>query len=58
VRAVGEMGKALAVVVGGSMAGLACAHATTTAGWNAVVLEKAVMPAARGSMSTGLGLDY
>jgi 2-polyprenyl-6-methoxyphenol hydroxylase-like FAD-dependent oxidoreductase len=52
------MGKGSAVVVGGSMAGLACAHATATVGWNAVVLEKAATPAAKGSMSTGLGLDY
>jgi 2-polyprenyl-6-methoxyphenol hydroxylase-like FAD-dependent oxidoreductase len=58
VRAVGEMGKGSAIVVGGSMAGLACAHATATVGWNAVVLEKAATPAAKGSMSTGLGLDY
>ncbi|KQK17814.1 uncharacterized protein LOC100839355 [Brachypodium distachyon] len=50
-----EMGKGVAVVVGGSVAGLACAHAVAEVGWKAVVLEKAAAPAA-GSGGTGAGL--
>jgi len=34
----GERGKA--VIVGGSIAGISCAHALTLAGWNVLVLEK------------------
>ncbi|CAM0910145.1 unnamed protein product [Alopecurus aequalis] len=52
-----EMGKRVAVVVGGSVAGLACAHAAAEAGWKAVVLEKAAGPAAGGGTGAGLGLD-
>lgn len=52
-----EMGKGVAVVVGGSVAGLACAHAIAAAGWDAVVLEKAAVPAAGGGTGAGLGLD-
>ena len=56
--AVGEMGKKrVAVVVGGSLAGLACAHAVAGAGWDVVVLEKAAAPAAGGGTGAGLGLD-
>ncbi|KAK2630721.1 hypothetical protein QOZ80_6AG0544120 [Eleusine coracana subsp. coracana] len=53
------MGKGVAVVVGGSVAGLACAHAAAAAGWDAVVLEKAAAPAAGagGGTGAGLGLD-
>uniref|UniRef100_A0ACD5UHD9 Uncharacterized protein n=1 Tax=Avena sativa TaxID=4498 RepID=A0ACD5UHD9_AVESA len=51
------MGERVAVVVGGSVAGLACAHAAAGAGWKAVVLEKAVGPAAGGGTGAGLGLD-
>ncbi|KAL6839432.1 hypothetical protein ACP4OV_030702 [Aristida adscensionis] len=51
------MGKRVAVVVGGSVAGLACAHAVAGAGWDAVVLEKAAAPAAGGGTGAGLGLD-
>jgi hypothetical protein len=51
------MGKGLTVVVGGSVAGLACAHAVAAAGWDAVVLEKAAAPAAGGGTGAGLGLD-
>lgn len=52
-----EMGERVAVVVGGSVAGLACAHAVAGAGWKAVVLEKAAGPAAGGGTGAGLGLD-
>jgi NAD(P)-dependent dehydrogenase (short-subunit alcohol dehydrogenase family) len=51
------MGERVAVVVGGSVAGLACAHAAAGAGWKAVVLEKAAGPAAGGGTGAGLGLD-
>ncbi|PUZ60080.1 hypothetical protein GQ55_4G095100 [Panicum hallii var. hallii] len=51
------MGKRVAVVVGGSVAGLACAHAVAGAGWDVVVLEKAAAPAAGGGTGAGLGLD-
>jgi 2-polyprenyl-6-methoxyphenol hydroxylase-like FAD-dependent oxidoreductase len=45
--------KGVAVVVGGSVAGLACAHAAAAAGWDAVVLEKAAAPAAGGGTGWG-----
>lgn len=51
------MGKRVAVVVGGSVAGLACAHAVAGAGWELVVLEKAAAPAAGNGTGAGLGLD-
>ncbi|XP_040381405.1 aurachin C monooxygenase/isomerase [Oryza brachyantha] len=51
------MGKRVAVVVGGSVAGLACAHAVAEAGWEAVVVEKAAAPATGGGTGAGLGLD-
>ncbi|RCV22500.1 hypothetical protein SEVIR_4G237000v4 [Setaria viridis] len=51
------MGKRVAVVVGGSVAGLAGAHAVAGAGWDVVVLEKAAAPAAGGGTGAGLGLD-
>lgn len=51
------MGKKVAVVVGGSVAGLACAHAVAGAGWEVVVLEKAAAPAAGSGTGAGLGLD-
>ena len=52
-----EMSKMVAVVVGGSVAGLACAHAAAEAGWKAVVVEKAAGPEAGGGTGAGLGLD-
>jgi len=51
------MGKRVAVVVGGSVAGLACTHAVAGAGWELVVLEKAAEPAAGSGTGAGLGLD-
>lgn len=51
------MGKMVAVVVGGSVAGLVCAHAVAGAGWEVVVLEKAAAPAAGSGTGAGLGLD-
>ncbi|KAL5224694.1 hypothetical protein ABZP36_011333 [Zizania latifolia] len=51
------MGKRVAVVVGGSVAGLACAHAVAEAGWEVVVVEKAAVPAGGNGTGAGLGLD-
>ncbi|BAF19904.1 uncharacterized protein [Oryza sativa Japonica Group] len=51
------VGKRVAVVVGGSVAGLACAHAVAEAGWEAVVVEKAAAPGAGSGTGAGLGLD-
>ncbi|RVX19690.1 hypothetical protein CK203_005326 [Vitis vinifera] len=36
--------KPKAIIVGGSIAGVSCAHALTLAGWNVVVLEKTCAP--------------
>ncbi|KAG6391290.1 hypothetical protein SASPL_149043 [Salvia splendens] len=44
-------------VVGGTIAGLSCAHALITAGWGVVVLEKTSSPATGCATGAGLGLD-
>lgn len=49
--------KGKAVVVGGSIAGLSCAHALIAAGWGVVVLEKTSCPATGCGTGAGLGLD-
>ncbi|GFP96044.1 rosmarinate synthase [Phtheirospermum japonicum] len=49
--------KGKAVVVGGSIAGLSCAHALIAAGWEVVVLEKASSPPTGCATGAGLGLD-
>lgn len=49
--------KGKAVVVGGSIAGLSCAHALIAAGWGVVVLEKTSCPATGCATGAGLGLD-
>ncbi|XP_031373807.1 uncharacterized protein LOC116188525 isoform X2 [Punica granatum] len=46
-----------AVIVGGSIAGLSCAHALRLAGWEAVVLEKSGEPPNKSPTGAGLGLD-
>ncbi|KAL8063494.1 hypothetical protein ABFX02_01G029600 [Erythranthe guttata] len=51
----GKKGKA--VVVGGSIAGLSCAHALIAAGWQVVVLEKTSSPPTGCATGAGLGLD-
>ncbi|CAM8949520.1 unnamed protein product [Rhodiola kirilowii] len=51
------MTKPKAVVVGGSIAGICCAHALTSAGWDVVVLEKASSPPTKSTTGAGLGLD-
>ncbi|KAF8370206.1 hypothetical protein HHK36_031758 [Tetracentron sinense] len=45
-----------AVVVGGSIAGVSCAHALIAAGWDVVVLEKSCAPPTRCPTGAGLGL--
>lgn len=55
----GEMGakKARAVVVGGSIAGVSCAHALILAGWDVVMVEKSCAPPSGSPTGAGLGLD-
>ncbi|XP_020588150.1 uncharacterized protein LOC110029975 isoform X2 [Phalaenopsis equestris] len=48
-------GKAL--VVGGSIAGLSCAHALITAGWELTVIEKSSSPSSGSPTGAGLSLD-
>ncbi|KAJ8429379.1 hypothetical protein Cgig2_002001 [Carnegiea gigantea] len=50
------MGKK-AVVVGGSIAGVSCAHALSAAGWEVVVLEKSSSGPTGSPTGAGLGLD-
>lgn len=49
--------KAKAVVVGGSIAGISCAHALIAAGWDVVVLEKARSPSTGNATGAGLGIN-
>ncbi|RZC64042.1 hypothetical protein C5167_025822 [Papaver somniferum] len=49
--------KARAIVVGGSIAGICCAHSLITAGWDVVVIEKSGSPQTGISTGAGLGLD-
>ncbi|GFZ08401.1 FAD/NAD(P)-binding oxidoreductase family protein [Actinidia rufa] len=51
------MKKGKAVVVGGSIAGLSCAHALIAAGWDVVVVEKSTSPPSGSPTGAGLGLD-
>lgn len=46
-----------AVIVGGSIAGVSCAHALILAGWDVVVLEKSSAPPTGSPTGAGLGLD-
>ncbi|KAJ0091039.1 hypothetical protein Patl1_12791 [Pistacia atlantica] len=48
--------KAKAVIVGGSIAGLSCAHALLSAGWDVVVLERSRGPPTDSPAGAGLGL--
>ncbi|XP_021746415.1 uncharacterized protein LOC110712262 [Chenopodium quinoa] len=52
-----EKGQPKAVVVGGSIAGISCAHALLSAGWQVVVVEKSVGPTSGSPTGAGLGLD-
>ncbi|KAK6273147.1 hypothetical protein POUND7_010230 [Theobroma cacao] len=49
--------KAKAIIVGGSIAGVSCAHALTSAGWEVVVLEKTRTAPTGSPTGAGLGLD-
>ncbi|KAK8595743.1 hypothetical protein V6N13_000435 [Hibiscus sabdariffa] len=49
--------KAKAIIVGGSIPGVSCAHALTSIGWQVVVLEKTGAPPTGSSTGAGLGLD-
>ncbi|XP_030962144.1 uncharacterized protein LOC115983570 [Quercus lobata] len=49
--------KPKAVVVGGSIAGVSCAHTLILAGWDVVVLEKTCEPIKGSPTGAGLGLD-
>ena len=49
--------KPKAVVVGGSIAGVSCAHTLISAGWDVVVLEKTCEPIKRSPTGAGFGLD-
>ncbi|KAM7258735.1 hypothetical protein ACFE04_014476 [Oxalis oulophora] len=46
-----------AVVVGGSIAGLSCAHVLISAGWQVVVLDKSSTPPTGTPTGAGLGID-
>lgn len=46
-----------AVVVGGSIAGLSCAHALMSAGWQVTVIEKSGAAPSGSPTGAGLGLD-
>ncbi|XP_078177141.1 FAD/NAD(P)-binding oxidoreductase family protein [Carex rostrata] len=54
-----ERRRGKAAVVGGSIAGLCCAHALISAGWDAAVIEKSTAPLtpSRSPTGAGLGLD-
>lgn len=45
------------MVVGGSIAGISCAHALIEAGWDVVVLEKTSSPPNGCATGAGVGLD-
>ncbi|XVF88171.1 hypothetical protein PTKIN_Ptkin19aG0028900 [Pterospermum kingtungense] len=49
--------KGKAIIVGGSIAGVSCAHALTSVGWEVVVLEKTGAPPTGSPTGAGLGLD-
>ncbi|KAJ0091037.1 hypothetical protein Patl1_12793 [Pistacia atlantica] len=46
-----------AVIVGGSIAGVSCAHSLLSAGWDVVLLEKSSGPPTGSPNGAGLGLD-
>ena len=49
--------KAKAITVGGSIAGVSCAHALILAGWEVVVLEKTSAASLGSPTGAGLGID-
>lgn len=52
-----EKRAAVAVVVGGSIAGLSCAHSLVAAGWEVVVVERTVSPPSGSPTGAGLSLE-
>lgn len=46
-----------AIVVGGSIAGLSCAHALINAGWEVTVVEKSLSPPTGSPTGAGLSLE-
>ncbi|KAK3212555.1 hypothetical protein Dsin_017261 [Dipteronia sinensis] len=52
-----EKKRAKAVIVGGSIAGISCAHALISAGWDVILLEKSAGPPTGSPTGAGLGLD-
>ncbi|KAM2544696.1 hypothetical protein TB1_016353 [Malus domestica] len=49
--------KTKAVIVGGSIAGVSCAHTLILAGWDVLVVEKSYAPPTGSPTGAGLGLD-
>ncbi|XP_068323090.1 FAD-dependent monooxygenase atmM-like [Pyrus communis] len=49
--------KPKAVIVGGSIAGVSCAHSLILAGWDVLVVEKSYAPPTGSPTGAGLGLD-
>ncbi|KAM7257381.1 hypothetical protein ACFE04_013122 [Oxalis oulophora] len=49
--------KPKAIIVGGSIAGLSCAHTLIMAGWQVIVIEKSTAPPTGTPTGAGLGLD-
>ncbi|TYI89715.1 hypothetical protein E1A91_D03G074300v1 [Gossypium mustelinum] len=49
--------KSKVIIVGGSIAGVSCAHALTSIGWQVVVIEKTAAPPTGSPTGAGLGLD-
>ncbi|CAN6583614.1 unnamed protein product [Malus baccata var. baccata] len=49
--------KPKAVIVGGSIAGVSCAHTLVLTGWNVLVVEKSCAPPTGSQTGAGLGLD-
>ncbi|XP_050213737.1 uncharacterized protein LOC126665077 [Mercurialis annua] len=49
--------RAKAIIVGGSIAGISCAHALISAGWDVVVLEKSSSPPKSSATGAGIAMD-
>ncbi|TQD76122.1 hypothetical protein C1H46_038344 [Malus baccata] len=49
--------KPKALIVGGSIAGVSCAHTLVLTGWNVLVVEKSCAPPTGSQTGAGLGLD-
>lgn len=49
--------KPKAIIAGGSIAGISCAHALVAVGWDVVVLEKTISPPDGSPTGAGVGVD-